>query len=62
MDVTALAKEKVGLEAVLTAISMWNTAGQSVDDLISVEVRRVETLKRLAEISAELNKYINGGA
>lgn len=55
-----MAEERTKLLATLEAISMWNTAGKSIDELTEVALQRIETDKRLHEVEAEIRAYVEG--
>jgi len=57
MDISKLVEEKVQLQITLQAMSAWNTYGQKFDDLVAAEKKRIETVKRMNDVQAMIDKY-----
>lgn len=55
-----LAEERAKLQARLNGIAMWNTAGKTIDQLAEVELDKIETMRRLAEVNRQIDDYIEG--
>lgn len=60
MDIQDLAKRKTELMATLTAISMWNVLGASIEDLTKTEILKIETHRELSDIQKKIDDYVSG--
>jgi len=59
MKIEELAKEKVCLGMRIVAIDMTNVYSMELEDKIKLEIDRIETMKRLNEVNAEIHRYEN---
>jgi hypothetical protein len=60
MTVREMAETRVRLIARLEAIAAWNTYGKTIDELTDVQVDKIETQRKLAEVNAAIAAHIDG--
>lgn len=58
IDVHDLAEKRVTLQRALAAIGATNTYGRTKEDLIDIEMLRIETLRDLRIIDARIRAYV----
>ncbi len=58
-EIAELAREKIRLQQMLEAIAMTNVYGRSLDELTDLELKQIETRKRLIQVEREIAQYIN---
>lgn len=60
MAIEDLAAEKVAIERNLQAYLQMNVFGQTIENLVKMEVNKINMQKRLHEINREIDDYIKG--
>lgn len=60
MSIEELTRRKVQLTSRLTAISMWNTYGQSIDAMAAVQLDKANTMRELRMVEKQIYDYIEG--